>query len=119
MRRALGWVLLLALAGCRYGYTRVGHDDFVSPDFVPVPGQTTVLELTAALGSPQSVHARSGDLVLHYRFREIDNRSLVLRYFGGQWLQYHDKTLTDRSLIAVFDAHDRLRYLAPSIRDAE
>ena len=114
MTRLALLVALLTLPGCRYSYTRVGHDAFVQSPLVPVPGETTVQELTRALGPPQTVTSRSGKLYLYYRYREIDNRSLILRYFGGQWLQVHDQVETDRSLVAVFGPDDRLELLAPS-----
>jgi hypothetical protein len=114
MRSAWTLCLLLALAGCRYGYTREGSDRFVRHPIELVAGQTTAQAFVEALGPPQSVTSRSGDLILHYRFLETDHRSLIVRYFGGQWLQYSDETTVDQSLIAVFDAQDRLRYVAPS-----
>jgi len=110
------WLLLVLclLPACRYAYTRQGSDHFTRQKVELIAGETTAQQVAEALGPPQTVTSRGGNLIFHYRFRQSDLRSLIVRYFGGQWLQYRDEVEVDQSLIAVFGPQDRLRFVAPS-----
>lgn len=112
MRPWVATLLLWAGTGCQIGYAIDGNERFREAQFHFVQGVTTPIEVAQALGPPQLVRSRSGDLLYFYRLREEFLLAATLRYYGGNWLHGGLKSQTDGSLVVVFDGQDRLKYLA-------
>lgn len=104
---------LVALSsGCGIGYSVDGVESLGNARFHFVEGFTTPLQVAVALGPPQFVHSRSGELIFYYRLHEKHHLSATLRYYQGNWLHGSLESEKDSSLIVVFDSSDRLVRLA-------
>ena len=115
MSRARPWLLaaLLGLvglpAGCRYATYTAGEDRFLRRKVDLRLGTTTVADVASALGPPDQVLTRDGELVFFYGYQERVDRSIVLRYFAAAWFSGSISSVVDRGLLLVFDRDWRLK----------
>lgn len=112
MRRAGPGLLLLTLLlpACRYAEESRGDVGFVerAEGARLEPGKSTALDVARVIGPPGLVWARDEELWFLYRSEEVRDRSLVLRYFGGHWVQGNMGSRRDRTLVIVFGERDQL-----------
>lgn len=103
------------LGGCRYAYEEHGDPRFLEDQPELVRGETTPAEAAERLGPPSAVWTEGGRLFFLWRYEEVRDRSVTLRYFGGRWVQGRYGTRLDSTLVAVFDPNDRLELASRSI----
>ncbi len=101
----------IALAGCRMGIDRAGDDRFLAAE-LPEPGSgATAADVAASLGPPDEIRIVGDEMHFTYRYREVRETSLVLRYYLDV-VKRSDRHGVESTLILSFDRNDRLRHVA-------
>jgi hypothetical protein len=96
-------------AGCAFSQVRSGDPRFLERSLDWQPGVTTSREVASALGPPDWIRSVGPDLVFVYRYQRDVRTSLVLQAYLNLFSSDRSQRV-DSTLVAVFDAHDRLLY---------
>lgn len=101
------------LAGCTWSVQRAGDARFLEREHEFVPGVTRARDVAAALGPPDRIHSSKEELVFVYRFRREVQTSFVIAAYMKLFTREQGRR-SDATLVAVFDADDRLLYWGTS-----
>lgn len=116
MNRVALLTLLVMLGGCRYAYEEHGDARFIDVDLQGFEvGKTTPREAALKLGPPSATFTDQDRLWFVWRYEQVRDRSVTLRYFGGRWVQGRYGNRIDSTLMMVFDEEDRLALATRSI----
>lgn len=101
--------LLLALApcGCSWSVSRAGSPGFLTRQIAWTPGRTTLRDVTHQLGPPDWIRGQGDGLLVVYRFHREEERRFALEAWLRWFTQRADR-VQDGTLVAAFDARDRL-----------